>query len=192
MSDLAVGRINVVAKEALLTSVLVDDESTQANRNTCLEAILEGVSAVVDNAYLRIQGADTKGEKRMLSMAFLAGNRDRPGSDQVFVQAFYTTLKELEDRGTGLMTSMPNNQKCVYLPCGFGTLDKSDPQRIPNLVTVGNGLVNYGDFADNPSKIDELDFFMVFELGGDQKDGAAAKPGIVCAEGTGDKNHAGG
>ena len=185
MADLAVGKTNGVAKEALVTSVQFDGESTKANIRTTWEMIVQALSAVVDDAYHKRKGGEGK---HVVHMARQIPLRKRSGVDDAFVNALYTTLKELDDRGAGLVNAMPNGEKCAEFPCKFGTPDKKAPHIIPNLVTVGNGRIDNGDLTDDPKEIDSLDFFTVFGPGDDRKNGEEGKPGIVCANDTGDKN----
>lgn len=190
MADLAVGRINGVAKEALLTAVQYDQDTFKANIVTEPEAVLEAMSAVMDNIALRRKSSDPKDKKYVVSMSFIVFDRAR-ASDKTFKDAFFDALKELDNLGVGLVASMPNGEKCEGVPCGYGL---NEPERfsfLSNLILVGNGRIDNGEYSSSLKDIDDPKKFTVFAPGDDRKNGGPGKPGIVCAAPTGDGNQPG-
>lgn len=187
MADLAVGKINGVAKEALLTAVQFDEDTFKANVVTGQEAVVEAMSRVVDDVYERRQDPRTKDEKIVISLSISL--EDRKGVDgKAFIKAFYETLKELDDHGAGLVVSMPNDDICAEVPCGYG-LESEGVGFLKNIVLVGNGRIDNGGYSDPLEDINDPDEFTVFGPGDDQEDGVEeGVPGIICASKEGDKN----
>ena len=177
MADLAIGKINGVAKEADLTSVQVDDVTTEFKKKAFFEAHLDGISRVADDI------ADKNlGDKAVVLMAFGIAPTDDEQRSSAFDDAYFSVLEELDRRGVALVAAMPNRGECEVWPCFWNSPDND--LRIENMITVSSGLINDGSFG----KTDTDDWVTLFGPGDDRRDGGTAQPGLLCADFEGDKN----
>lgn len=182
MADLAVGHINGVSKEADLTAVQMSDRFVDDFRDTCgreisVDALAQIADDIVDKQL---------GDKAVVLMAwgYLNGDKSEADRDIVYHDTLKVLLDHLDSQGVSLVTSTTNSHQCNVYPCAMG--DPENVHYVPNLITVGAGLVNDGSYLEEAQHRDG--WITVYGPGDDQKDCCPEKPGMLCAASTGEGN----
>lgn len=178
MADLAVGRVNGVAKEADLTMVQIDD-TTQFKKKAYLEAQVEAIVKIYDDTI------DEKLKGKAVvnwSNGFVLPNDDEPRA-QAFGSAFLDVFDRLIHDGVSLVTSIPNRSMCLdnVFPCAFGNPENFE---FPSLITVAAGVISDGSSAFGLDNVDS--WVTVHGPGDDRKGGQPKNPGLVCVAGVGE------
>lgn len=163
LADLAVGRVNGVAKEADLTAVQIDDFTNERLKHLPWELTTDALSKVADDISKR-----ELGEKAVVLIAFTApkGEDGSPYQD-VFQKAFIAIMEQLDSLDVSLVVAVPNDQQCDSLPCILG--DPSHEHHMPNLITVGEGLINDGDYSSPDEDLE--DWVTIYGPGDDRSGG---------------------
>lgn len=179
MADLAVGKLNGVAREADLTAVRIDNLSNNFLYELSLELNVDSLSVIVDDIE-----AKNLGDKSVVLMAFKVPTTGEPARNRAFDEAYFALLLELEKRGVSLVVAVPNDEKCNYWPCSAGNPD--DKYYLPNLVTVGEGSIDDGSYGSYEE--DRDDWVTVYGPGDDRSGGDDQTPGFLCAAPEGNEN----
>jgi len=172
MADLAVGHINGVAKEADLTVVQMDDFSNEILRRLGWTLVIDALSQVADDISNR-----GLGNSPVVLMAFTTTKGQGDAYQEVFENAFISILQALDSHGVTLVAAVPNEKQCDSLPCILG--DPNHAHHMPNLITVGEGLINDGDYGSPDDDLE--DWVTVYGPGDDRSGGDYWDPGFDCA-----------
>lgn len=181
MADVAVGRINGVAKRADLTAVQIANDPNEPWSNLWIyETTIDAFAKIADDI-------DDKGlgDKAVVHMAWaIYDTQDIPERDEPFRQTLAELFDHFDEKGVSLVVAQPNTRRYLYYPCLMG--DPEDDYYVPNLITVGSAQVNDGTYSD--AEVYRDDWTTIYAPRDDSRDGRQGKPGLVCAHFNGDEN----
>lgn len=190
MADLAVGKVNGVAKRADLTVVQVDEGLstgcaflTRITFELELDGVVRAAEDMVSKDLVK-QGALAKSVLSMSIGVKEAGDEER---DQAFALAYSEILNVLSSAGVTLVASFPNDpdgdaKAPPQWPSRFANPDDQHP--VPGLIAVGSAVLNDGTFGTKKGE----PWITVYAPGDDRSGGDNGKPGMTCAKVTGDGN----
>ncbi|KAK5085398.1 hypothetical protein LTR05_004683 [Lithohypha guttulata] len=169
MADLAVGKINGVAKDAEITAVQ-EDTRTGIAHTFPMEHMIDGMSKALDDIVMRAGPS-------VVLMAFDFRTEDNEPF-RIFDDAFSQILAKMDQIGVSLVTSVPSVLICPGPPCSYG--NPGSRNYIPDLITVGEGNILDGAYGtENPSV--RTPWTTLYAPGSDSDENGEG-PGILCAD----------